>query len=93
MKIAIYFLCVAAVFGSCILFAQDSEVAGNEKVADIIKNYEGRGTLSDGSDPTPPEEALKGFRIREGLKLNSSQASRSLDSRFILAGIPKGGCG
>lgn len=69
MKIAICFLSVAAFFGSCTLFAEDSEVAGNEKVADIIKNYEGRGTLSDGSDPTPPEEALKGFRIREGFEI------------------------
>ena len=69
MKIALRFLSVAAVLGSCSLFAQDSEVAGNDKVADIIKNYEGRGTLSDGSDPTPPEEALKGFRVREGFEI------------------------
>lgn len=58
-------------FGIFSSIAQDteSEVAGNDKVADIIKNYEGRGTLSDGSDPTPPEEALKGFRVRDGFEI------------------------
>ncbi|MDF1861938.1 MAG: c-type cytochrome [Verrucomicrobiales bacterium] len=49
--------------------SQDTDVAGNDQVADIIKNYGGRGTLSDGSDPTPPEEALKGFRVREGFEI------------------------
>ncbi|MDF1740699.1 MAG: c-type cytochrome [Verrucomicrobiales bacterium] len=51
------------------LDAQDTSVAGNDQVADIIKNYEGRGALSDGSSPTPPEEALKEFTVREGFEV------------------------
>lgn len=49
--------------------AEDKSVAGSDQVADIIENYEGRGALSDGSDPTPPEEALKGFALREGFEI------------------------
>ena len=49
--------------------AQDTSAAGNDQVAEIMKNYQGRGTLSDGSKPTPPEEALKGFRMREGFEI------------------------
>ncbi len=51
------------------LNAQDTSVAGNDQVADIIKNYQGRGALSDGSTPTPPEEALKEFKVREGFEV------------------------
>ncbi|MEC5126402.1 PVC-type heme-binding CxxCH protein [Verrucomicrobiales bacterium BCK34] len=51
------------------LHAQDTSVAGNDQVADIIKNYQGRGALSDGSSPTPPEEALKEFTVREGFEV------------------------
>ncbi len=49
--------------------AADVSVAGNEEVAEIVKNYEGRGTLADDTPPTPPEEALKGFRMREGFEI------------------------
>ncbi|MDF1850014.1 MAG: c-type cytochrome [Verrucomicrobiales bacterium] len=49
--------------------ADDTEVAGTDQVADIIKNYEGRGTLADGSEPTPPEKALSQFRLREGFEI------------------------
>lgn len=54
-----------------LLLAEDSSVAvaGNDQVAEIIANYEGRGTLADGSTPTAPEEALKGFRLREGFEI------------------------
>lgn len=48
---------------------QDTSAAGNDQVAEIMKNYQGRGTLSDGSSPTPPKEALKGFKMREGFEI------------------------
>lgn len=49
--------------------AQDTSVAGSEQAAEIIKTYEGRGTLADGSEPTPVNEALKKFRIRDGFEI------------------------
>ncbi|MCB1078901.1 MAG: hypothetical protein KDM64_13860, partial [Verrucomicrobiae bacterium] len=44
----------------------DVTKAGTDQVADIIKNYEGRGTLADDTPPTPPQEAVKQFKMREG---------------------------
>ena len=49
--------------------APDVSVAGNDDVAEIVKNYEGRGTLADDTPPTPPEEALKRFRVRDGFEI------------------------
>jgi len=48
---------------------ETASVAGTDQVADLIENYEGRGALADGSEPTPAEEALKQFRIREGFEI------------------------
>ncbi len=47
----------------------DTSVAGNDQVADIIKNYGGRGTLADDTPPTPAEEAVKQFKVREGFEI------------------------
>lgn len=49
--------------------AQDTSVAGNDQVADIIANYEGRGTLADDTPPTPAAEAVNQFRVREGFEI------------------------
>lgn len=58
---------------SCVLHAQNEEpntdVAGNDQVAEIIKNYEGRGTLADDTPPTPAEEAVKQFVMRDGFEM------------------------
>ena len=51
-------------------FGQDDSVAGTDRVADIIKNYKGRGTLADDTPLTPPAEAVKKFRVREGFELD-----------------------
>lgn len=61
-------LLLTLLFCECVV-GDDEDVAGNDQVADIIKNYTGRGALSDGSEPTPPEESLKGFRMREGFEI------------------------
>ena len=42
----------------------------NEEVRKIMQTYGGRGTLSDGSQPLAPEEALKSFKLREGLAID-----------------------
>ncbi len=45
-------------------------LAGNDEVADYMKSFEGRGALTDNSEPTPPEDALKEFRYPTDLVLN-----------------------
>ncbi|MCB1244235.1 MAG: dehydrogenase [Verrucomicrobiales bacterium] len=47
----------------------DTSVAGNKQVEEIIKTYGGRGTLADDTPPTPPQEALKRFTLREGFEI------------------------
>ncbi|NNE93770.1 MAG: dehydrogenase, partial [Verrucomicrobiales bacterium] len=47
----------------------DVSKAGNEQVAEIIKTYKGRGTLADDTPPTPPEEAVKKFKVRDGFEV------------------------
>lgn len=44
-------------------------VAGSKQVAEIIESFEGRGTLADGSSPTPPDQALSEFRLRDGFEI------------------------
>lgn len=62
-------LCLSALVVAPLFSEDPRDLAGNEQVADLIKNYEGRGALADGSAPTPPEEALKQFRVREGFEI------------------------
>lgn len=45
-------------------------LAGNEDVADYMKTFEGRGALTDNSEPTPPKDALKQFRYPTDLALD-----------------------
>ncbi|QDT13839.1 DUF7133 domain-containing protein [Planctomycetes bacterium K23_9] len=43
--------------------------AGNEKVAEIMKTYGGRGVMADESDPTAASQAVSEFDVREGLEI------------------------
>ncbi len=45
------------------------EVAGNAKVDSFMRNFEGRGALTDSSVATPPQDALKTFRYPNDLAL------------------------
>ncbi|HET7180273.1 MAG TPA: hypothetical protein VFI14_11130, partial [Chryseosolibacter sp.] len=51
--------------------SQIEEHASNEDVARYMKNFEGRGALTDSSSqPTPPAEALKEFHYPDDLSLD-----------------------
>ncbi len=39
------------------------DIAGNEKVAEIIKTFAGKGEIGDFSEPTAPDEAVKLFQV------------------------------
>lgn len=55
------------------LFAQDeadSQIAGNEQVAEVMRTFAPRGVQSDGSQPTPPEKALDAFKMRSGFEID-----------------------
>lgn len=69
----IFFITAAGVFACAEkkkdVDAQLEEVAANEEVANYLKAHEGRGALSDDSEPTPPNAALARFRYPEDLAL------------------------
>ncbi len=48
---------------------KELENAGNEDVARVMRTFQGRGELTDGSDPTPAAAAMKAFKLDEGLKI------------------------
>jgi len=66
------------------------EVAGSDRVAEIIRTYEGRGTLADGSAPTPPEEALQGFRVREGFEIELVASEPEVEQPLHISWDEKG---
>ncbi len=47
----------------------DTTRAGNEKVAEIMRTFGGRGVMADDSDPTAATDAVKQFSIRKGFGL------------------------
>jgi len=44
-------------------------IAGNEKVAEIIKTFEGRGEIGDHSTPTAPDAAVKLFQVHNDFEM------------------------
>lgn len=43
------------------------EIAGNEEVLDFMKTFDGRGVLSDSSQPSSPAQSLSSFRYPDDL--------------------------
>ncbi|MEX2580916.1 MAG: PVC-type heme-binding CxxCH protein [Verrucomicrobiales bacterium] len=83
-------LAVAATFLPALGVAQDKSIAGSEQAAEIIENYEGRGALADGSEPTPPEEALKDFRVRDGFEIQLVAAEPEVEQPLALSWDSRG---
>lgn len=70
-----YFLLMLMGLSACMTGQEDKtafldRVAANEEVAGYLKAHEGRGVLTDDSEPTPPQEALAEFRYPEDLALD-----------------------
>jgi len=45
------------------------DIAANEEVLEFMRTFDGRGALSDSSQPTPPDDVLAGFRHAKDLSL------------------------
>ncbi len=46
-----------------------SEAAGNADVLKVMQTFQGKGALSDGSSPTPASDAVKQFKVADGVKI------------------------
>jgi hypothetical protein len=78
-----------------ILPAQDGKdgsagVAGSDQAAEVIKTFGGRGALADGSKPTPPEEALGKFTLRDGFELKLIASEPEVEQPLSLAWDARG---
>ena len=64
------FLLMAVLVPTYVLAQQpDTSRAGNEKVAEIMRTFGGRGVMADQSAPTPATEAVKQFQVRDGFEI------------------------
>src|SRR5438128_1268897 len=63
-------LLIFSALASSLIGQTPSPPAGNDEVRKIMETYTGRGVLSDGSKPTPPQDALKSFKMREGFAID-----------------------
>ncbi|WP_414661797.1 DUF7133 domain-containing protein [Horticoccus sp. 23ND18S-11] len=70
--------------------ADSAPPAGNEEVKKIMETYAGRGTLSDGTKPLPPAEALKTFTVREGLTIDLVAAEPAVTQPLFMSFDSKG---
>jgi len=66
----LFLFLITSVCLSCEQKRWSDEIAANEAVATFMENFEGRGDLTDPlSQPTSPEEAIKGFELPEDLSI------------------------
>jgi putative membrane-bound dehydrogenase-like protein len=68
----------------------DVTKAGNDQVAEIIKTYQGRGTLADDTPPTPAREAVKQFKMREGFAIDLMASEPEVGQPLFLSWDSKG---
>ncbi|MCA9214851.1 MAG: c-type cytochrome [Planctomycetales bacterium] len=93
-KIVWLLVCAAVTFAHAKLVADDKQrntsFAGNEKVAEIIRSFQGRGVQSDGSTPTPADEAVKQFQMRSGFAIDLVAAEPAISQPLFLSWDSRG---
>ncbi len=70
--------------------APPAAVAGSDQALEVIRSFSGRGALADGSSPTPAQEAMKTFKLREGFELELVAAEPAVEQPLSLAWDAKG---
>ncbi len=68
----------------------DTSFAGNEKVAEIIRSFSGRGVMPDDSQPTPAQEAVKQFRMRDGFQIDLVASEPDISQPLFLTWDSRG---
>jgi len=76
--------------GKIVSQGQDTSVAGNERILEIIKNYKGRGTLADDTPPTPAEKAVQEFKVRDGFEIDLMAAEPKIGQPLFLSWDSRG---
>ncbi|MGB7344000.1 MAG: PVC-type heme-binding CxxCH protein [Pirellulaceae bacterium] len=68
----------------------DLSRAGNEKVAEIMKTYGGRGVMADESDPTSPKQAVSEFMMRDGMRIELVASEPEVSQPLFLSWDSRG---
>ena len=74
------------------LSAQDPDTtrAGNDKVAEIMRTFGGRGVMADDSAPTLAADAVKNFRIRKGFELEVAASEPVVEQPLFVSWDSRG---
>lgn len=83
-------LCLAFAVLSCTRKAPETAPAGSEQAAGVMRTFEGRGVMADGSSPTPPPRALAGFRVRDGMAIELVAAEPEVRQPLFLSWDSRG---
>ena len=70
--------------------SKESDVIGSEQVAEVMRSFEGRGTLADGSEPTPPMAASDRLIPRDDIQIDLVLAEPQIEQPLSLAWDSKG---
>ncbi len=70
--------------------AQPPPVAGTPDVAEFMKNFEGRGVMSDGSQPTPADQCVNQFRMQSGFQIELVASEPELSQPLFLSWDSRG---
>jgi putative membrane-bound dehydrogenase-like protein len=68
----------------------EPDIAGSPQAAEVIRTFEGRGVLADGSTPTSPADALARFRLREGLRIELVAAEPDVEQPLFVSWDSRG---
>lgn len=82
-------VCSLSLLPPC-LSAQEAPPAGNEEVKKIMETFAGRGVQRDDTPPSSPEEALKKFKMREGLAIDLMAAEPDVEQPLYMSWDSRG---
>lgn len=66
------------------------DLAGNDDVEKVIKGFAGKGAVGDDSEPTPPLEATKQFKVAEGVEIELVAAEPDVAQPLYISFDPRG---
>jgi putative heme-binding domain-containing protein len=68
----------------------DLSRAGNEKVAEIMRTFGGRGVMADATPPTPAEQAVQQFKLRPGFEIQLVASEPTVTQPLFLSWDSRG---
>ena len=70
LAIALFVFGLNQTFGQTSRSHERPAEAGSDQVSEVIRSFQGRGTLADDTPPTPAEKAVGEFKVRDGFAID-----------------------